>query len=272
MTEQTVEHFASELASLKVGEFSGFDPIGLAYLESLFQRLTEARHANNRVLIDSAFKSLARYRTELDSQKKAAEQALASIERHAPAYLDAANQSYSRGSFKAVISLRAGLDKKAAGNASKLTLVETSARNSALSELLACLNNDQADLSDQEPSQSLDELFRAQEDQALIESNAVPGKLNTALKDGSGEQLELQSMKNYRDAMKYFDVDQLIDRAINECPENPGPHNPQMLAVKALMQMRDLSPQYLRRFAGYVEAMLWVEKNSVKLTATKIPS
>ncbi len=112
---------------------------------------------------------------------------------------------------------------------------------------------------------SLDELLFNQELSAFEDSDAsIPAK-----QSGSGEQLELQSMKNFRHTMKYFNVDRLIERALQECPQNPGPHNPQMLAIKSLRTMQTLSPQYLRRFAGYIETMLWLEKNSARLTDKK---
>jgi len=68
-------------------------------------------------------------------------------------------------------------------------------------------------------------------------------------------------MKQLRESMKHLNIDKIIARAINEGPENPGPLNPQMLAIKSLINMRDLSPSYLRRFASYIETLLWLEKN-----------
>ena len=61
----------------------------------------------------------------------------------------------------------------------------------------------------------------------------------------------------------------LVERAIDDFPENAGPHNPHMLAITSLMNMRDLSPQYLRRFAGYIETVLWLEKNETILKRKK---
>jgi hypothetical protein len=80
----------------------------------------------------------------------------------------------------------------------------------------------------------------------------------------------MQSMKHFRQSMKHFNIDQVIARAINQGPENPGPLNPQMLAIKSLTQMRDLSPMYLRRFAAQIETLLWLEKNAAKLISTKL--
>jgi hypothetical protein len=51
-----------------------------------------------------------------------------------------------------------------------------------------------------------------------------------------------------------------IELAIAEGPESPGPLNPQMLAIKALTIMRDISPQYLNRYVSYLDTLFWVEQ------------
>jgi len=112
--------------------------------------------------------------------------------------------------------------------------------------------------------ESLDELLFHQEQNARINTGSAQLPDN-----GTDKKFELQSMKNFRESMKYFNIDKIISRAINDFPENAGPHNPHMLAIKSLMNMRDLSPQYLRRFASYIETILWLEKNSVKLNKKK---
>lgn len=131
----------------------------------------------------------------------------------------------------------------------------------ALCDELNHLKNSQDDTDQND----LDELLFAQERTVLADGDdSVPAK-----QDGRGEQLELQSMKNFRESMKYFKLDQIIERALNDCPTNPGPHNPQMLAIKSLRLMQQLSPQYLRRFAGYIEMMMWLEKNASRLAEKK---
>ena len=47
-------------------------------------------------------------------------------------------------------------------------------------------------------------------------------------------------------------------------PQNPGPLNPQMLAIKSLSTMRELSPDYLNRFVSYVDTLLWLERSEAQ--------
>jgi len=113
--------------------------------------------------------------------------------------------------------------------------------------------------------QTLDQRLKDQEHAARLKTGIAPIKNN----DTSNDQFELQSLKTMRESMKYFNVDKNIARAIEDFPENAGPHNPHMLAITSLMNMRDLSPQYLRRFAGYIETVLWLEKNEIRLNRKK---
>lgn len=55
-------------------------------------------------------------------------------------------------------------------------------------------------------------------------------------------------------------IERRVEIAIQQGPESPGPLNPQMLALKSLTAMRDLSPQYLSRYVNYLDALFWIER------------
>lgn len=44
--------------------------------------------------------------------------------------------------------------------------------------------------------------------------------------------------------------------ALERRPENPGPLNPHMLAVKILSEVQDVSPAYLERYVTFVDALV----------------
>ncbi|GAB3372913.1 DUF2894 domain-containing protein [Spongiibacter taiwanensis] len=50
-----------------------------------------------------------------------------------------------------------------------------------------------------------------------------------------------------------------IAHSLRQRPENPGPLNPQMLAVKALTLMGSLSTSYTNRFVSYIETLANLE-------------
>ena len=57
-------------------------------------------------------------------------------------------------------------------------------------------------------------------------------------------------------------IERRVEIAIQQGPESPGPLNPQMLALKSLTAMRDLSPQYLNRYVNYLDALFWIERGA----------
>ena len=147
-------------------------------------------------------------------------------------------------------------DKKAKAKTKKIT----SNNLAKLSSLTQSINT-QAVAKPSNTPKSVDDILQQQETEArkVFEPNGRK-------KD---HYQELQSMKEFRESMKHFNIDAIIARAINDGPESPGPLNPQMLAIKSLTHMRDLSPSYLRRFASYTETLLWLEKAGSKLKKRK---
>jgi hypothetical protein len=45
-----------------------------------------------------------------------------------------------------------------------------------------------------------------------------------------------------------------------QAPQNAGPINSHMLVLRSLGLMRDASPDYLSRFMGYVDTLLFLEE------------
>ena len=55
-------------------------------------------------------------------------------------------------------------------------------------------------------------------------------------------------------------ADQRLAQSRATLPENAGPLNSHHLVHRSLMLMRELSPEYLERFVGYVDALQWLEQ------------
>lgn len=231
-----------------------FDPVRFAYIESLANRLEQIMYANNAVLIEKLERSVASFKTDFDKNSGQASGIVESIVTDFPNYGNDATNHFSQGQFKQLNKLNETL-KKESQQLEKVSL---------LSELNSKVFNQVDDTTRFNKQPSFDEILSLQE----LELNADTGGINgnVALNE---DPLELQSMRAFRESMKYFNIDKIIDRAIDDLPANPGPHNPHMLAIKSLTQLRELSPQYLRRFAAYVETLLWLEKNAAKLSDIK---
>ena len=61
-------------------------------------------------------------------------------------------------------------------------------------------------------------------------------------------------------------ANRLVNIAIENSPQDPGPLNPEMLSIKSLKLLRDLSPQYLNRFVAYIDSLQWIEESAAGLS------
>ncbi|WP_437176686.1 DUF2894 domain-containing protein [Burkholderia glumae] len=50
-----------------------------------------------------------------------------------------------------------------------------------------------------------------------------------------------------------------MQRSLDRVPKNAGPLNSSSLVHRALLLMRELSPEYLRQFLVYADALSWLE-------------
>lgn len=71
---------------------------------------------------------------------------------------------------------------------------------------------------------------------------------------------ELKSLRYFRDTWAQLSVEQQLTEALAQAPENAGPLNSHRLVLRALEHMRDVSPDYLKRFMAYIDALLWLEQ------------
>jgi Tfp pilus assembly protein FimV len=55
-------------------------------------------------------------------------------------------------------------------------------------------------------------------------------------------------------------ADQRLAQSRASLPDNAGPLNSHHLVHRSLTLMRELSPQYLERFVGYIDALQWLEQ------------
>jgi len=233
------------------------DPVAFAYTQSLIKRLANVEFdSNSDAAMGKAIDNARAYLSKVESLRKHAESSLEKIPQSDELNRAEAETLFKEHRFRKLERLVKRLE----------------ARNRALpSSSLLDLQSLTAsmDLAIGEQNQELEESNQATIEQLLAKqeqhAKVATGELDPDLQNGPIEQLELRSMKYFRESMKYYNVDKTISRAISEEPQNPGPLNPHMIAVRGLATMHDLSPHYTRRFAAYLETLLWLEKNMNKL-------
>lgn len=231
-----------------------FEPARFGYIRALNRRAEQQRSPVNQALLQKAEQALSNYQNDWQDARTRAQSIVNDINQLSNEEQSLAATLFRQGDFKKLPALKEQLLRQ---QAQQLSLND-------LSQLTESINATVQAEQQEDKQLSFDELLQQQEQATLVE---LVGEQHSSTQGAKkqGAQLELQSMKHYREAMKYHNIDQLVNRAINEGPENPGPLNPQMLAIKSLSQMRNCSEQYSRRFASYIDTLLWLEKAGSKL-------
>jgi hypothetical protein len=71
---------------------------------------------------------------------------------------------------------------------------------------------------------------------------------------------ELKAVSRFRSTWSRLGVEQRLSQSRAKVPGNAGPLNSHALVLRSLTLMREISPHYLTRFVGHVDALLWLEQ------------
>lgn len=83
-----------------------------------------------------------------------------------------------------------------------------------------------------------------------------PGEAGGANAPGT----DLKAVSYYRSTWSRLSADRRLTQSLAKVPDNAGPLNSHHLVHRALILMRELSPEYLNRFMSYVDALLWIDQ------------
>jgi hypothetical protein len=108
---------------------------------------------------------------------------------------------------------------------------------------------------------------------ALLRDMAAPSA-ERPLSPGGHGRMDNPRVAQFRQQLGKISVQKQVTQAIAQAPQNAGPINSHMLVLRSLGLMRDLSPDYLNRFMGYVDTLLFLDapatvKVPPKKTATE---
>ena len=81
---------------------------------------------------------------------------------------------------------------------------------------------------------------------------------------GGGARKELKAIRQFRRTWSALAVEKQLAQAIEQAPDNAGPLNSQRLVLRSLALLREVSPDYLRRFMSYADALLWLDQAGIK--------
>lgn len=76
----------------------------------------------------------------------------------------------------------------------------------------------------------------------------------------AGPPRELKALQRFRGTWSRLSAEQRLRQAFAQVPPQAGPLNSHHLVHRALVLMRDTSPEYLQRFVAHVDALLWLDQ------------
>ena len=103
---------------------------------------------------------------------------------------------------------------------------------------------------------------------ALLQHMAAPSAEHP-LSTSSHGRMDKPRIVQFRQQLHRISVQKQVTQAIAQAPQNAGPINSHMLVLRSLGLMRDISPDYLNRFMGYVDTLLVLEAAGQSKALTK---
>lgn len=88
----------------------------------------------------------------------------------------------------------------------------------------------------------------------------------------SGATPDLKAVTYFRSTWSKLSADRRLTQSLAKVPDNAGPLNSHHLVHRALILMRELSPEYLNRFMSYVDSLLWIDQANGSMAAAAAAS
>jgi len=249
------------LASLAHCGVQRFNPVRFGFIESMARRALEQRGPVDRIVEQRAVQALCNYQTDFFQARDEAESTLSRVVSQHPDAAQSVRGLFESCDFKGVHHLAATLQQQAEHTNCGTVDGQAPSTLGALTERIR-----QGRAVAVSASSSFDDVLRQQELQTLAPVTRLPEEDEQPLPVIGGnphvgeEPGELTSVRQFRESWLKLNADKLVTHAIQQRPDNPGPLNPQMLVIRSLATMRDLSPDYLNQFVAHIDTLLWLEK------------
>ncbi len=212
------------------------------------------------VIERTALAALAEYQKNFDSARLEASEIVNQVCSVFPGAEGKIRELFENNEFKKVHRLSEKLDR-----------CHRQPDLSVLKDLVVRFTPEFGDKNNQPSQSSIDDLLRQQECDVLADVVASVG--NSPEGEGSAQnagkaetekketgKIESRSLQRFKDTMVRLHSDRLVTRAIQDLPENSGPHNSQMLATSVLSALRQISPNYLNRFVSHIGTLTYLKQ------------
>ncbi|WP_418320688.1 DUF2894 domain-containing protein [Piscinibacter sakaiensis] len=103
-----------------------------------------------------------------------------------------------------------------------------------------------------------------------LDRSAAPPRAPDSAPATPGATPELKALRESRDTWARLRIDRQMAQSQASVPANPGPLNSQLLVLRALQTMQEISPAYLKAFFRQLDALFWLDQAAAGL-ATQAP-
>ncbi|HEX5803088.1 MAG TPA: DUF2894 domain-containing protein [Azospira sp.] len=227
---------ADPLAALAARGAAHTDPVRFHFLEALGRRVQAQQGEARRLLETRLAQAIDDYAGRFAQAQDAARAALADAAARHPEAADDLQQLFDAGDFAALRRRIAALAQPAVPT----PLAALSASSVRLAPHADSHPTDPADSSD-----------------PATPADPAPAAAREPQPVAAGE---LKSLHYFRDTWAQLSVDRQLAEALTQAPENAGPLNSHRLVLRALEDMREISPDYLKRFLAHADALLWLDQ------------
>ncbi len=246
----SVQEIEATLAALREAGAHHLDSGRFLFIEAMVRRACGHREAVAETLLARAQAALDEYQRRLLAARQQAAQTLDS---HSDLLADAV----------ASLQLLIAEGKLRQFQHLLVTLRQRSQRPSLAPLLDALQQRDDSAVQGGEPT-GLELLLQQQEQQALAAIVAAGSEVSMAAGDGLRE---LRAARYFRKAQARHNAARLLAEAVESGPQNSGPLNPELLAIRTLEALRGLSPEYVQHMVSYINTVLRLKNSAPQAVA-----
>ena len=263
--KQLYRVLSSQLQQLKCQNDDRYDPARFRFIESLLERSNRQNSRVRQRLENKVQAEIKAYQVSLAAAKAKFEAQFVDMKTQFPEAFEQAQIYFEQGDFHR-------LSRHLNQYTSRHQVTYQSI--SSLAELTNSLANDQAQEYGNNTQGSppiLNELMLQQE-RKVLQATGTECKIDP----GATASVAVPSPKplkanlRYQHRQRQQQVNHFMNSVMAAKPSNPGPLNPERLAIELLREMYALSPEYFKHCLSNFETLLWLEKSQNVFKPKKI--
>lgn len=239
------------LAELNANGGQSFDPVRYRFIEALLRRAEALPDFVAESLKLKASAALVRYQSDFDTEIKNLRGLVAQSSEQQQAF----EQHLLDGNFAAAQNVA-----QRYRDIQQAQLQPTSKGILELSALTQLLRQHEPEIPAMGSLSPLAEFLQQQERDILASIQEQEGATQLSNNGAFANTRELKSLAPFRQSWQKRRAEHMAKDVAEEAPENPGPLNQHMLVIRALGNMRELSPAFFNRYIAYMGSVMWLGK------------